>query len=58
MDLAHVAMLARSLVMNGCPFESQGPVRATWDGADFKLEPVRLRPGGHEVQVSGGGTGN
>ena len=46
------------LVMNGCSFESQGLVRATWDGPDFKLESVRLRSGGHEVQVSGGGTGN
>jgi autotransporter translocation and assembly factor TamB len=46
------------LTLNGSPFESQGPVRATWDGRDFNLEPVRLRSGGHEVQVSGGGTGN
>ena len=46
------------LVMNGCSFESQGLVRATWDGPDFKLESLRLRSGGHEVQVSGGGAGN
>jgi autotransporter translocation and assembly factor TamB len=46
------------LVMNGCSFESQGLVRATWDGPDFKVESLRLRSGGHEVQVSGGGTGN
>jgi hypothetical protein len=47
------------LVMNGYPFESQGPVRASWDDPGFKLEPVRLRSGGHEVQVRGeGGTGN
>jgi hypothetical protein len=47
------------MVMNGHPFESQGPVRASWDGPGFKLEPVRLRSGGHEVEVRGeGGTGN
>jgi uncharacterized protein involved in outer membrane biogenesis len=47
------------MVMNGHPFQSQGPVRASWDEPGFKLEPVRLRSGGHEVEVRGeGGTGN
>jgi hypothetical protein len=34
-------------------------VRASWDEPGFRLEPVRLRSGGHEVEVRGeGGTGN
>jgi hypothetical protein len=45
------------MVMNGHPFESRGPVRVSWDEPGFKLEPVRLRSGGHEVEVRGIGKG-
>jgi len=44
-------------IMNGHPFESQGPVRVSWDEPGFRLEPVRLRSGGHEVEVRGTGKG-
>jgi len=47
------------LVMNGQPFENQGPVQASWDDPSFKIEPTRLRSGGHEVEVRGeGGAGD
>jgi autotransporter translocation and assembly factor TamB len=45
------------LVVNGNSFESQGPVRVNWDDPDFKLEPVRMRSGVHEVEVRGTGKG-